>query len=107
MPDEAPEVDVTEAARRFRAGEAILLDVREPSELKRAAVQGALHIPMRQVPARIGELPQDKPILVLCHHGGRSEVVANWLRSNSIDASNVAGGIAAWAALVDPSVGLY
>lgn len=107
MSEEAPEIDVTEAARRFRAGEAILLDVREPSELKRAAIEGVLHIPMRQVPQRIGELPQDKPILVLCHHGGRSEVVANWLRANSVDAANVAGGIAAWAALVDESVGRY
>lgn len=103
----APLIDVAEAARRFRAGEAVLLDVREASELQRASVAGALHIPMRQVPARAAELPKDKPILVLCHHGGRSQAVADWLAPHGYDVQNVAGGIDAWADEVDPSVPKY
>lgn len=104
---EAPLVEVSEAARRFKAGEVILLDVREASELKQAAVKGALHIPMRQVTARVAELPRDKPILVMCHHGGRSQAVADFLKPQGFDVGNVAGGIAAWAAEVDPRIPQY
>jgi adenylyltransferase/sulfurtransferase len=103
----APLVDATEAARRFRAGEAILLDVREAFELARASVQGALHIPMREIPARLPELPRGKPILVLCHSGARSQRVADWLLPQGYDAANVAGGIDAWADEVDASVPKY
>lgn len=103
----APAVDVSEAARRFRAGEALLLDVREPYELRAASVPGALHIPLRQLPARLAELPKDRPILVLCHHGGRSQTVADWLAPQGYRAANVAGGIDAWADAVDPSVPRY
>lgn len=106
-PDAAPLVEVTDAARRFRAGEAILLDVREPFELRQAAVEGALHIPMREVPARLSEIPKDRPVLVMCHHGGRSQAVADWLRPKGYRVENVAGGIDAWACDVDPHVGRY
>lgn len=104
---EAPLVEATEAARRVRAGEAILLDVREPYELQRARVAGAVHIPMRQVPARLAELPRDKPVLVMCHHGGRSQAVADWLVGNGFNAANLAGGIDAWADEVDASIPKY
>ncbi|HET6405975.1 MAG TPA: rhodanese-like domain-containing protein [Candidatus Thermoplasmatota archaeon] len=103
----APLVDAPEAARRFREGHAILLDVREPFELEAARVEGALHIPMREIVARVGELPKDKPILVMCHSGMRSQRVADWLQPQGYDASNIAGGIDAWADQVDPSVGKY
>lgn len=103
----APLVDVDEAARRFEAGEATLLDVREPSELAIAAIEGALHVPMRQVPARLAEIPKDRPVLVLCHHGGRSQVVADWLAAKGYQAANVAGGIDAWAGVVDEAIARY
>ncbi|HUR69245.1 MAG TPA: rhodanese-like domain-containing protein [Candidatus Thermoplasmatota archaeon] len=105
--DEAPSVDVTEAARRHSAGEVVLLDVREGYELSRAQVEGALHIPMREVPSRLAELPKDKPILVLCHHGGRSQAVADWLGDQGYEAANVEGGINAWSARVDRSIPKY
>lgn len=103
----APLVDVEEASRRFEAGEALLLDVREPSELAIASVEGALHIPMRQVPARLAEVPKDRPVLVLCHHGGRSQRVADWLLAQGYRAENVAGGIEAWSDAVDASIRKY
>lgn len=103
----APLVDASEAARRFRGGEAVLLDVREPFELAVARVEGALHIPMRELAARVQELPRDRPIFVLCHSGARSQRVANWLLPQGFDASNVAGGIDAWSDEVDPSVPKY
>lgn len=104
----APLVSVKEAADRFHKGEAVLLDVREPFELQVASVEGALHVPMMQVPARLGDLPRDKPVLVMCHHGGRSQQVADWLLAQGYaGVQNVAGGIDAWADEVDASVPKY
>lgn len=103
----APLIEATEAARRVRDGKALLLDVREAFELQAAKVEGALHIPMRELPARVSELPRDMPILVICHSGARSQRVANWLLPQGFDAANIAGGIDAWADEVDPSVGKY
>lgn len=103
----APLIDAPDAARKFRAGDAILLDVREAFELQRAQVEGAMHIPMRQVAQRVAELPKGKPILVLCHSGARSQAVADWLMPQGFDVANIAGGIDAWSDEVDPSVPKY
>lgn len=104
----APLVSVQEAARRLKDGSALLLDVREPHELRVASVAGALHVPMRQVPGQLGQLPRDKPVFVMCHHGGRSQQVADWLQAQGFeDVHNVAGGIDAWACDVDPSLSRY
>lgn len=101
------EVDVTTAAQLFREG-ALLLDVREPDELARVQVVGSKHVPMREIPARLDEIPADQPVLVLCHHGGRSGRVTQFLRANGLsNTSNVAGGIDAWAQRVDPSLARY
>ncbi len=81
--------------------------MREPSELAVASVEGALHVPMRHVPARLADIPKDRPVLVLCHHGGRSQVVADWLVAQGYRAQNVAGGIDAWSDAVDPSIPRY
>lgn len=108
MPPRAPLVRPTIAAERVAAGQAVLLDVREPFELEEASVNGALHIPMGEVAARVSELPRERPILVMCHHGIRSQQVANWLLTQGFSSvENVAGGIDAWADEVDPSVPKY
>lgn len=102
-------MSVDELQRRHGAGEdLVLLDVREPDEIATASIPWATAIPMRDVPARMGELPRDKPLVVMCHHGGRSEHVANFLAANGYaNAINLAGGIDAWSAAVDPSVPRY
>lgn len=85
-----------------------LLDVREPAELELAAVNGVLHIPMRDVPNRLDELDRDKPLVVMCHSGGRSRRVAEFLAANGFDqVMNLAGGIDAWSREVDPQVPRY
>lgn len=87
---------------------ALLLDVREPGELAIAQVEPSLHIPMPEIPSRLGEIPADRPVLVLCHHGGRSARVTQFLRAAGRDnITNIAGGIHAWAQLVDPSLQRY
>lgn len=101
------EIDVATAARLHREG-ALLLDVREPHEVAACSVAGSTHVPMRRIPESIPELPCDRPILVLCHHGGRSRRVMEFLRHHGLtQVSNVAGGVDAWALEVDPSLPRY
>lgn len=108
MPKELPpEVDVVTAAQMLRDG-ALLLDVREPFELALSTIAGSRHIPMRQIPGALGELPRDRPIIVLCHAGVRSMKVTGYLRANGYSlVSNIAGGIDAWAEQIDRSLARY
>jgi rhodanese-related sulfurtransferase len=103
------EIDVmTLAAWRAQGVAHAVLDVREPWEVEIAAMPGALAVPMGEVPARVGELPGDVPLVVLCHHGARSLRVTLWLRSRGVaGAVNLGGGIHAWSREVDPAVPTY
>lgn len=90
----------------------IVLDVREVWELQTASVNPdgftLIHIPMNAIPARVSELDRDTPIACLCHHGGRSQQVANYLaQSGYVTLANVAGGIHAWADELDSSIPRY
>jgi rhodanese-related sulfurtransferase len=100
LPGSLPSVDVTEAERRLREDPArpMLLDVREPNEYAQVRAPGAVLVPMSTFTARIDELPIDRPLLVICHVGGRSAAVAGYLaRTGRADVFNVAGGMDAWA----------
>jgi rhodanese-related sulfurtransferase len=89
-------------------GQATLLDVRTPEELRLAHLPGAVHIPMAELPARMAELDAGAPIVVLCHHGVRSEMAARFLERNGFaNVSHLIGGIDAWSECVDPSVPRY
>lgn len=104
------ELSVQEAKQQldFAAQSTLLIDVREPWETAIAKVSAARSIPMRQVPERLAELPRDHHLLVMCHHGSRSQRVAEYLRAQGFRrVSNVAGGIAAWAEQIDPSLRQY
>jgi rhodanese-related sulfurtransferase len=86
----------------------VLLDVREDDEVAAAALAGALHIPMNEVPQRLAEIPQEQTLAVLCHHGERSFMVARFLAARGYDdVYNVEGGIDRYAATIDPSVPRY
>ena len=89
----------------------ILLDVREAWELQTASAKpealDLVHMPMQSIPARLDELDKTRPIACLCHHGGRSMQVANFLLQHGFQVVNVAGGIHAWSAQVDPSIPVY
>jgi len=75
----------------------VLLDVREPDEWQRGHVVGAQHIPMGDVPARIDEIDRDATLYVICHAGGRSQRVAQYLARNGFEPTNVTGGMLSWA----------
>ncbi len=101
------EMTVEEAAHRFHAG-AELLDVREPMELDICKIPGSLDIPMGQIPGSLDSLSREGQLLVMCHHGARAHAVTAFLREQGFNnASNVAGGINAWAIEVDPEISRY
>jgi len=64
-------------------------------------------MPMQTIPARLAELDKSIPIACLCHHGGRSMQVAIFLLQHGYQVVNVAGGIHAWSAQVDPTIPVY
>lgn len=86
----------------------LLLDVREPWEWETARIEGSQHMPMREVPARLGEIAPDREVVAICHHGGRSQQVAMFLEKNGFSkVHNLQGGVDAWSRTVDPAVPLY
>ena len=84
-----------------------LLDVRQPEEYAAARIEGALLIPLNELPGRAAELPKDVPVVVMCHHGMRSAHAVHHLREAGFDAVNLSGGIDAWSREVDSLVPLY
>lgn len=83
---------------------AVLLDVREDDEWQRGHAAGAQHIPMGDVPARLAEIDTDATLYVVCHAGGRSLRVAQYLARNGYEPINVSGGMLAWAGAGRPVV---
>jgi rhodanese-related sulfurtransferase len=109
MADHPATITVAELDRRRKAGEALaILDVREPWELELARFDEALSIPLMTLPARVAEVPTDRPVVVICHHGMRSHQAMSWLRQNGVaNAINLEGGIDAWARQIEPTMGVY
>ncbi len=103
------EITVHKLKQRLDAGDRLLLlDCREHDEVALCRLPGAMHVPMQQTPERIDALPRDRPIVVYCHHGIRSQRVAAFLREQGFDeVINLTGGIDAWAAHVDPTMRRY
>jgi rhodanese-related sulfurtransferase len=90
------QVDVSDVPTTFDES-VVLLDVREDDEWQRGHAAGARHIPMGEVPARIAEIDADAKLFVVCHLGGRSMRVAQYLAQNGYAPVNVNGGMQAWA----------
>src|SRR5262245_24462761 len=87
----------------------LILDVRNPDEVRIASIRGSLNVPLNELPARLDEVRElaERPVVVLCHHGVRSYHAAAFLDSVGIPAAPVRGGIEAWAADVDPQMPRY
>ena len=99
MPQQVPTVPADEVP-----SDAVLLDVREDDEWVTGHAEGATHIPMGEVPARLDDVPEGDPLYVVCRSGGRSARVAAWLNQNGYDAVNVGGGMGEWEAVGRPLV---
>lgn len=104
------EIEITpqELAHKIKSnGQFFLLDVREPWEYQAAHLEGSTLIPMGEVPAAWKKIPEDKPVVVYCHHGRRSLKVTLWLREQGIEAQSLQGGIDRWSLEIDPKVPRY
>jgi len=89
-------------------GDFVLLDCREPEELRIARIEGAVHIPVGDIPSFLPRLDADRYYVVFCHHGLRSQQVAAFLRQQDFPhVQSMSGGIDAWSCAVDPSVPRY
>jgi len=93
----APEIDVTQMPR-----DAHVLDVREPEEWTAGHIEGSQHIPMSEFMQRIHEIPADRYLVVVCAVGSRSARVTAFLNQRGFHASNLGGGLHAWAAAGRP-----
>lgn len=101
-----------DAASDSAASLPVVLDVREPAELRVASVKPAgfvlIAIPMNEIPERLAELNPNAPIACLCHHGIRSNQVARFLASRGFgQVVNIAGGTEAWSDELDTSLPRY
>jgi rhodanese-related sulfurtransferase len=95
-------------ARRAAGTAPLVIDVRETWELQLASIPGVLHIPMNEIPAKLGDLDKNSELVVMCKSGGRSMQVAQFLARNGFQSvKNLTGGILAWSRDVDPSVAPY
>lgn len=95
------QLDASAAKARLEDG-AALLDVREVHEWRQARIPGSLFIPMSQLQERVDEVPTDRPLVVVCHSGMRSQQVAAWLSTQGRDAANLMHGIVGWARMGQP-----
>jgi rhodanese-related sulfurtransferase len=82
----------------------VVLDVREPHEWAGGHIEGALHIPLGDLPARVDELDPQAKTLVVCHVGARSASATAWLHGRGHDVANLAGGMDAWEGAQRPIV---
>jgi rhodanese-related sulfurtransferase len=98
-----------ELAQRLAGSDApVVLDVREDWEWQTCAIAGSAHLPMGQIPARLGELDRSRAIVCVCHHGIRSQQVALFLARQGFERlANLSGGIDAWAEDMEPAMARY
>ena len=82
----------------------VVLDVREQHEWEAGHIDGAIHIPLMEIPARVAELDPQVRTLVVCHLGGRSARATQWLHAQGHDVANVEGGMDAWESAGRPVV---
>lgn len=94
MSTQTPEISLEAYAAERESG--LTIDVRERSEYAQGHVPGALHMPMGQLPSRLGEIDRSARINVICASGNRSKAMTDLLTSQGFDAVSVSGGTQGW-----------
>lgn len=94
---EIDDYDPKQTQAEVKAG-ALLIDVRELHEWNAGHLAGAQHIPMGEIPSRLGELPRDRKLIFTCRSGNRSGHIKDLLidEFGYSDVHNQLGGILAW-----------
>jgi rhodanese-related sulfurtransferase len=112
-PKSSPSSDIEITPRQVREmqsrGAAFLfVDVREKWEYETSRIEGAVLIPLREIPASLPKLAGAGDIVLFCHHGIRSLDAAAWLREQGIEsARSMSGGIDQWSREIDPKIPFY
>ncbi len=102
------EISPQELRQKLERGEDILLlDIRSPQEYEICHIEGSILLPSEEVFKRYEELPRDKEIVIICHHGVRSEAQVVFLRGQGFKAHSLKGGINLWAFTVEPDMAQY
>ena len=100
--------DLHERLQQHNEKPLVLLDVRESWEFEICAINGARNIPMGDITQQIDTLDPEQPLVVICHHGIRSQQVGAYLEHNDFEQIiNLAGGMDRWASDVDPDMATY
>jgi len=101
-------INVTQLAAQLEHENPMLLDVREPWEFETCHIDGSINIPMGQIPQKLKQLQTANEIVVICHHGIRSQQVIRFLQQQSTATLiNLDGGVDAWAREIDPDMPVY
>lgn len=104
------EIEPRDLARLLQDREPSLLvvDVREEYEREVVCIEESIHIPMNEIPDRLHEIPSDRRVVLYCHHGSRSQMVAAYLETQGYTSvQNLTGGIDLWAQTVDRRLRRY
>ncbi len=92
------EIEVTPQRTRelLDAGEAVVVDVREPYERDAGHIEGSEHVALAELTGRAAELPRARPVVFVCRVGGRSLMAAQAFRASGFDAYSMNGGLERW-----------
>ena len=91
------DISVDEALRLWQNKEAIIIDVRTPGEYRDGHIPGVVNIPLDELEKRIGEIPKDKKVVLICRTGSRSAQGTRLLRSKGFNnVYNSTGGMSTW-----------
>lgn len=94
----SPEIDVDELDALLQQSAVRVIDVREDWEFKRGHLPGAIHVPAKRLPDRVGRLKRDQRYAVICQSGSRSRGATDFLVAQGVEGTvSVRGGTSAWA----------
>ena len=88
--------ETREEAHRMVEEGALLLDVRTPGEFSGGHLDGAINIPVQELGGRLDEVAKDRPVVVYCRSGARSERARQMLVANGVEKVLNLGGMSAW-----------
>ena len=101
-------MSAVELAAHLQQAAPLLLDVREPWEYEICHIDGSVNLPMSQIAHRPPELPAKGEVVVICHHGIRSQQVIHFLQAQTTaKLINLDGGVDAWAREIDAEMPVY
>lgn len=105
MAETVSRIDAASLSARLQQGAVpYLLDVRTPEEFAEGHIAGAINIPVQQLAQRIGEIPQNVPVVAYCRSGRRVEQALPMLRANGHAVTELQGSMLAWQAAGLPEV---